>query len=78
MVLRDNDMRKKMTKEGQPCRKCGTPVVRQTHPPEWQVPDDQWYWFRWWFECPNCHQPYMVNAAKVVLYGKKKKTDYEK
>jgi uncharacterized protein with PIN domain len=57
----------KILREGQPCRKCGTPVVRKEHKPDWRPKPGRSYWFRWWFECTNCKERYMVEAAKVLL-----------
>ncbi len=56
----------KITREGQACRKCETPVIKRSH----NKPSGagQAYWFRWWFACPNprCRTVYMVEAAKVL------------
>jgi hypothetical protein len=55
----------KITEPGQPCRRCGAPVVRKTHtkPPK-RTPSG--YYFEWWLKCPskNCRTLYMVEAAK--------------
>jgi len=53
----------KITAEGQQCRHCGTPVVRQVHkgPPK---PTRSGYYFEYWFKCPRCKALYMVEAAK--------------
>lgn len=53
----------KITYEGQPCRKCGTPVVKNSHnePSHSNVK----YWFKYWFSCPNCKTKYMVQSARV-------------
>lgn len=55
----------KMTHEGQPCRKCSTPVVMRAH--DGPSGNDQSYWFRYWFHCPSCKTDYMVDAAKVWI-----------
>jgi DNA topoisomerase-1 len=49
--------------EGQPCRHCGTPVVRKTHR---TLPKSRpgGYYFSWWFRCPRCQANYLVEAAK--------------
>ncbi len=49
---------------GQPCRKCGGPVTRHTHEPEWEPKIGQPYYFEWWFKCHQCRTIYMVEAAK--------------
>jgi hypothetical protein len=53
----------KITREGQRCRKCQTPVVRQTHlePPEPYVGG---YYFEWWLLCPKCRVVYLQEEAK--------------
>jgi hypothetical protein len=53
---------RKITEAGQPCRHCGTPVVRiegRKH-----VKRGRAYWFAWFFQCPSCKAYYMVEAAK--------------
>jgi ribonuclease HI len=58
--------RTKITEEGQPCRRCQTPVVRRTHgstPPHPKAKGGG-YWFEWWFYCPKCGALYMVEKAK--------------
>lgn len=52
----------KITREGQPCRKCSTPVVRKV--PVRKLRSDQPYYFEYYFYCPGCHAMYMVEAAK--------------
>lgn len=56
-------MKQKITREGQPCRKCGVSVIRQEHK-ELKFKPGQWYYFEWWFRCPKCGTFYMVEAAK--------------
>src|ERR1041385_9514703 len=41
----------KIVREGQPCRICGTPVVRRSHTKASKP--SQAYWFEYWFACPN-------------------------
>ncbi len=52
----------KITNEGQPCRKCGTPVVKKI--PKRKLKADQAYYFDYYLECPNCRTMYMVEEAK--------------
>jgi len=54
----------KITYEGQPCRKCNTPVVKRSH--NGPTKPGQKYWFRYWFDCPKCKARYMVEAARVT------------
>lgn len=57
-------------KPGQPCRHCGTPVVKKVHS---KVPRKEKkggriaeYYFEWWLKCPNrkCRAMYMQEEAK--------------
>jgi hypothetical protein len=59
----------KITKDGQACRHCGTPVVKKEHTGEWQPKIGQSYYFEFWFICPNkgCRKMYLVEDAKVFL-----------
>lgn len=54
----------KMTFEGQPCRNCGTPVVKRV-PKKGSVKEGQSYYFSWYLFCPGCKNMYMVEEAKV-------------
>jgi ribonuclease HI len=51
-----------ITEEGQPCRKCGTPVIRKT--PKRKTRAGQAYYYEYYLYCPNCHTTYMVEEAK--------------
>jgi ribonuclease HI len=52
----------KITKEGQPCRKCGTPVVKKT--PKGKRKPDQSYYYEYYLYCPGCKTRYLVEQAK--------------
>jgi ribonuclease HI len=52
----------KITKAGQPCRKCGTPVVRKT--PKRKRRSNQAYYYEYYLYCPECQTTYMVEDAK--------------
>jgi ribonuclease HI len=58
--------RDKMTVEGQPCRNCGTAVVKRT-PKKKTVKPGQSYYFSWYLYCPGCKNMYMVEEAKVQV-----------
>jgi ribonuclease HI len=47
---------------GQPCRKCGTPVVKRV--PKRKRRSDQAYYFEFYLQCPQCETIYMVEDAK--------------
>jgi uncharacterized protein with PIN domain len=56
-----------VTAVGQPCRHCGTPVVKSQHKPGKPLKNKPGsYYFEFWFACPNkrCRTLYMVEAAK--------------
>jgi ribonuclease HI len=51
----------KITKEGQPCRKCGTPVVKKV--PKRKLKPGQTYYYEFYLQCPECNANYMVEEA---------------
>lgn len=52
----------KITQVGQPCRKCGSPVVKRV--PKRKKKPNQAYYFEYYLQCPNCETIYMVEEAK--------------
>ena len=50
----------KVTSEGQPCRKCGQPVIKRQP----RKPRGQSYTYAYYLYCPQCRTIYMVEAAK--------------
>jgi len=51
---------------GEPCRKCGTPIVKK--PTKAKAPKPgQSYYFEWYLRCPGCNTMYMVDEAKRML-----------
>ena len=52
----------KITEEGQPCRKYGTPVVKKK--PRKQAKADQEYRMEYYLYCPQCGKNYTVEDAK--------------
>lgn len=52
----------KISEEGQPCRKCSTPVIKRT--PRRKVKKGQSYYFEYYLFCPNCKTMYVVEDAK--------------
>ena len=52
----------KVTLEGQPCRKCSTPVIKKT--PRHKLKPNQGYYFEYYLYCPKCHTMYMIEEAK--------------
>ena len=52
----------KITQAGQPCRKCGTPVVKRL--PRCKLFSKQQSYFEYYLYCPKCHTIYMVEEAR--------------
>lgn len=52
----------KITREGQPCRKCSTPVLKKI--PHRKRKPGQTYYYEYYFLCPKCGRMYMVEEAK--------------
>jgi len=52
----------KITQEGQPCRKCSTPLIRKV--PKRSHKQGQSYYFEYYLLCPKCRTMYMVEDAK--------------
>jgi hypothetical protein len=62
-AVRGERMKIKITQDGQPCRKCGTPVVKKSH--DAPMSPEQDYWFPTWFDCPKCGTRYMGPREQV-------------
>jgi len=52
----------KISSEGQPCRKCGTPVIKKI--PHRNRKSHKTYYFEYYFCCTNCDTSYWVEEAK--------------
>jgi ribonuclease HI len=48
---------------GEPCRKCGTPIIKKPTKPKAHKPG-QTYYYEWYLSCPGCNTMYMVDEAK--------------
>ncbi len=59
--LEENDL-VKITREGQPCRKCSTPVLKKI--PRRKQKPGQMYYYEHYFLCPKCRTMYVVEEAK--------------
>ena len=53
----------KVTKEGDPCRKCGNLVIYK-QPKKKELKPNQAYYYEYYFVCPTCRTIYMVDEAK--------------
>jgi ribonuclease HI len=62
-AARESSPKTRILAEGQPCRKCGTPVVKRT-PRKRAIKPNQTYYFAWYLYCPACKSMYMVEQAK--------------
>ncbi|HQX50758.1 MAG TPA: ribonuclease HI [Planctomycetaceae bacterium] len=51
---------------GEPCRKCGTPLVK-AKPQRKKLKVTQTYYFEWYLHCPGCDEKYMVEEAKRMI-----------
>ncbi len=59
-------MEVKIIKEGQECRKCGTPVVKRI-PTRKKLKKGQKYFFNWYLFCEKCKIFYMVESERVSI-----------
>ncbi len=51
---------------GEPCRKCGTPIIQK--PTKTKTPKPgQKYYYAWYLSCPGCNTLYLVEEAKRNL-----------
>ena len=48
---------------GEPCRKCGTPVIKRSST---KKPKGDYY-FEYYLWCPKCHTFYMIDSAKRLV-----------
>ncbi len=51
---------------GEPCRKCGTPIIKKPTKAKTPKPG-QTYYFAWYLSCPGCNTMYLVDDAKRKL-----------
>lgn len=58
-------MKVRITRVGQPCRRCGEKVIKKT--PNAKLREGQEYYYKWYLYCPKCRNMYMVETAKVYL-----------
>ena len=57
--------KKKILKEGEPCRKCGHPVIKRL--PLKKPRKTQKFYYRYYLYCPGCGVMYMINSEKVLV-----------
>jgi hypothetical protein len=65
------DPKAKMEHDGQPCRKCGTPVTMRTRSKPPAQKGLHQYYFNQWLTCPNrsCRTIYFIEESKVWFDG---------
>ncbi len=51
---------------GEPCRKCGTPIIQKPTKAKPYKPG-QTYYYEWYLSCPGCNTMYMVDEAKRII-----------
>ena len=56
----ETEGRRPEMQEGEPCRKCSTPVIKRTG--KWKPGRDSYYEFH--LICPNCQTTHQVESAK--------------
>jgi len=62
----DSEQKKiKITKEGQACKKCWTPVIKVI--PKKKNTKNKSYYYEYYLTCPNCKTNYFVDEAKVYI-----------
>jgi len=66
----------KITKVGQPCRKCGNPVVRRKGGN--RIKPGQKYYFKFYLYCERCKTTYLLNSEKIYTLEEEKKLVAEK
>jgi len=54
--------KEKITAEGEPCKKCSTPVLKKI--PRAKRRENQTYYYEYYLYCPDCKTMYMVEEAK--------------
>ena len=59
----ENEGRRPEMQEGEPCRKCSTPVIKQT--PR-KKPKGEFY-YEYYLLCPKCQTSYTVEEAKRIV-----------
>jgi ribonuclease HI len=58
-----NEERPPLTEEGEPCWKCGTPVIKRT---SLKKPRGEYY-FEYFLYCPKCETAYTVEQARRTI-----------
>jgi ribonuclease HI len=62
----------KIKNEGDPCRKCGTGVIKKQVKRK-EFKPNQYYYFEYCMSCPNCNAIYHVEEAKRYFTSNQKK-----
>ncbi len=69
-ILSTSKGTQKITQEGQPCRKCSTPVVKHIRRKDKPVKASKSYYYEYFFICPTCRTYYYVeDAIKYINKG---------
>ncbi len=65
MARSDEEIADKISTEGQPCRKCSTPVIRKIS--QGKRKPGQTYYYEYYLQCPKCGTIYHVEEAKRTI-----------
>lgn len=57
-------MKVKINREGQPCRKCSTPVIKKLGSIKKKSALKYNHYYEWFFVCLKCHTFYLVPEAR--------------
>lgn len=67
----------RVTREGQPCRKCDTPVCKKIRG-NTDIYPGQKYYFKSHLFCPKCKAMYMIESEKVIVNGSERVVEKKK
>lgn len=66
-MLSTSQKTRKITQEGQHCRKCSTPVVKHVRSKNKPIKASKSYYYEFFFICPKCQTYYFVEEAKKYI-----------
>lgn len=59
--------KEKMIKEGQLCRKCGTPIIRKYHKENKKIKEGRKYYYKSFLYCEGCDTQYFEESERVYI-----------
>lgn len=60
-------IKRKITEEGQKCRKCYAAVRWVGHTPDWKPKPKQRTYFMRWLECTGCGEIYYLESERTYI-----------